>query len=53
MVRWNERTEIRQYAADSDLVRSCDEIGGAASAGMGGIAAPATNDVRRDSPLLA
>jgi hypothetical protein len=40
MVLWNVRTETRQYAADSDLVRSCDEIGWSASV-MGGIAAPA------------
>jgi hypothetical protein len=35
MVRWKVRTETWQYAADSDLVRSCDEIAGGAATSMG------------------
>jgi len=49
MVRWKVRTETRQYAADSDLVRSCDDIGAGAAASMGRLCRAGDEPGRRAS----
>ena len=53
MVRWKVRTETRQYAADSDVVRSCDEIDGVAWASMGRHCRAGDELCPTRSPLLA